>query len=178
MRPGGVLTLDLSTHVGWVYGHPTDNVVPLWGVRHLPEEGNYGHSFNALLNTLEDLIADHEPARIGIEDMITQRHNSSYTARLTGGIHAIADLACYQAEITPERVSVDRARTAVIGRCRLNALEKAARPKLNVKTQIVEPWCHLHGWGEIGSPDARDAAVIFAYLVGVRAERKKPRGKR
>lgn len=171
MTPGGVLTWDLSTHVGFVYGHEA-NVVPVWGLRELPETGGYGHVFNALLNTLDDLIQEYRPSRIGIEDIISQRHNSSYTARLTAGIHAIADLACYLAEIKPERVHVDRARTAVIGRCRLNPLEKAVRPKLNVKSQIVEPWIIAHGWQAIESPDARDAAVIFAFLTGVRAERK------
>lgn len=172
MRPGGVLFLDLSKHVGWVYGHPADNAVPLWGGIELPEHGGYGHVFNALQNALEDLLEAHQPARIGIEDIISQRMNSAYIARLTGGIHAIADLVCYQADITPERVSVDRIRTAVIGRCRLTALERAIRPKLTVKSQIVEPWIEAHGWGEIASHDARDAAVGFAYLAGVRGGKR------
>jgi hypothetical protein len=168
MRPGGVLFLDLSKHVGWVYGHPADNAVPQWGVRDLPE-GGYGHVFNALMNTLEDLLRFHKPARVGVEDIISQRHNSTYTNRLTNGLHAITDLVCYQAEITPERVSVDRIRRMVIGRCRLTALEKAAKPKLTVKSQIVEPWIEAHGWSEIDDHNARDAAVGFAYLTGVRA---------
>lgn len=169
--------LDLSKHVGWVYGHPADNAVPLWGVRDLPAEGSYGHIFNALHNTLEDLLDEHQPARVGIEDMIVQKHNPGHVARLTAGIHAVADLVFYQADIVPERVNVDRIRAAVCGRARLTALERTVRPKLNVKDVIVEPWCRRHGWGEIESHDARDAAAGFAYLIGIRAERK-PRGKR
>jgi hypothetical protein len=159
--------LDLSKHVGWVYGHPADHAVPLWGVKHLPE-GGYGHVFNALMNTLEDLLEAHQPARVGIEDIISQRHNSAYTARLTNGLHAITDLVCYQAGIQPERVSVDKIRKTVIGRSRLTALEKAARPKLTIKSQVVEPWITAWGWGEIESHDARDAAVGFAYLSGIK----------
>lgn len=172
MRPGGILFLDLSKSVGFVVGHGADNAVPLWGVRQLPETGGYGHVFNALQNTLEDLLAEHQPARVGIEDIISQRMNSAYTARLTAGIHAIADLVCYQHEIEPERVSVDRIRTAVIGRCRLTALERAIRPKLSVKSQIVEPWIAAHGWGEIEDHNAKDAAVGFAYLTGVRGGKR------
>lgn len=171
MRPGGVLFLDLSKHVGWVYGHPADNAVPLWGVRKLPDGRNYGLIFNALMNTLEDLLDEHQPSRVGIEDIITQRHNSGHTARLTGGIHAIADVVCFQREIEAERLHVDRIRSAVIGRCRLTELERAVRPKLTVKQQIVEPWIEAHGWAEIASHDSRDAAVGFAYLCGVRAEK-------
>jgi hypothetical protein len=173
VRPGGVLFLDLSKHIGWVYGHPADNAVPLWGGIGAPAEGSYGHVFNALMNALDDLLERHKPARVGIEDMITQRHNSTRTARLTPGIHAIADVVCYLHEIEPERVGVDRIRSAVIGRCRLTPLEKAVRPKLTVKTAIVEPWIAAHGWGEITSNDARDAAVGFAYLTGVRARGKR-----
>lgn len=170
----GVLFLDLSKHVGWAFGVSPD-VVPLWGGKDLPDEGGYGHVFNAFMNALEDLLDEHKPSRVGIEDIISQRHNSTYTARLTAGLHAIADLVCYQNDIQPERVSVDRIRSAVIGRCRLTALERAVRPKLTVKTQIVEPWINAHGWGEIASHDARDAAVGFAYLTGIRSG--KPNGK-
>lgn len=177
MRPGGVLFLDLSKHVGWVYGHPADNAVPLWGVRELPDGRDYGFIFNSVHNAIDDLLDEHQPTLVGIEDIIPQRNNNVHTARLTGGIHAIVDLALYQREIIPQREHVDHLRSAVIGRCRLSALEKAVRPRLSVKTQIVEPWCRAHGWGEIDSHDARDAAIGFAYLIGVRAERK-PRGKR
>lgn len=169
MKPGGTLFLDLSKHVGWSYGHSAD-VVPLWGVKHLPDKGGYGHVFNALMNTLEDLLEAHQPARVGIEDIISQRMNSAHIARLTAGIHAIADLVCYQREpsIEPERVGVDRIRTAVIGRCRLTALERAVKPKLTVKQMIVEPWIEARGWEEISDHNARDAAVGFAYMMGVR----------
>lgn len=171
MRPGGILFLDLSTHVGWVYGHPADNVVPLWGCLDLPE-GGYGHVFNSLMNALEDLLDAHQPARVGIEDIISQRHNSTYTARLTAGLHAVTDLVCYQADLNLERVSVDHIRKTVIGRARLTALEKAVKPKLTVKSQIVEPWIEAHGWGEIEDHNSRDAAVGFAYLTGVRSGKR------
>ena len=176
MRTGGVLFLDLSQSVGFVYGHEADNSVPIWGVRKLPSEGGYGHIFNSLMNTLEDLLDEHQPARVGIEDIISQRHNSTYTARLTTGLHAVADLVLYQRKISPERISVDRIRTAVIGRCRLTALERAVRPKLTVKSQIVEPWIEVHGWSEIADHNSRDAAVGLAYILGHRAaksERKR-----
>ena len=165
----GVLFLDLSKHVGWAFGRSAD-VVPAWGVKDLPEKGGYGHVLNALMNTLEDLLDEHQPSKVGIEDIISQRMNSAYTARLTAGIHAIADLVCYQRQpsIEPERVGADRIRSAVIGRCRLTALERAVRPKLTVKDMIVEPWIEARGWAEIDDHNARDAAVGFAYMMGVR----------
>lgn len=171
MIPEGVLFLDLSKHVGWVFGHSA-NILPAWGVLELPEKGGYGHVFNALQNGLEDLIMRLNPARIGIEDIISQRMNSAYTARLTNGLHAIADLVCYLNEIDPIRVSVDHIRKSVIGRARLTTLEKAVRPKLTVKSEIVEPWIETYGWGEIASHDSRDAAVGFAYLMGVRSGKR------
>lgn len=167
----GILFLDLSKHVGWAFGGSAD-VVPLWGCVELPEKGGYGHVFNALQNGLEDLLEALQPARVGIEDIISQRMNSAYTARLTNGIHAIADLVCYQHEITPERVGVDKIRTAVIGRARLTKLEMAAKPKLTVKTQIVAPWIEAWGWGSIADHNARDAAVGLAYLTGVRSGKR------
>lgn len=175
MRPGGVLFLDLSKHVGWVYGHPADNAVPLWGVRQLPDTGGFGFVFNALMNTLEDLLDEHRPVRVGVEDMIPpgRTKNSARVTRMTAGYHAITDLVCFHNDIDPERVGVDRIRTTVIGRARLTALERAVRPKLTVKDVIVEPWCRAHGWGEIASHDARDAAVGFAYLTGVRTGGRK-----
>ena len=166
----GILFLDLSKHVGWAFGRSAD-AVPLWGVKDLPESGGYGHVFNSLMNTLEDLLEEHQPTRVGVEDIISQRHNSTYTARLTAGLHAVTDLVCYQAGITPERVNVDRIRKTVIGRARLTALEKTARPKLTVKSEIVEPWIEHYGWGDISDHNARDAAVGFAYLIGVQVER-------
>ena len=174
MRPGGVLFLDLSTQIGWVYGHPADDAVPLWDVKKLPEGRDYGYIFNSVQNYIEDLLGEHQPAKVGIEDMIPQRNNNVHTARLTGGIHAIVDLVCFQNEIEAVRVHVSRMRAAVIGRAQLTPLEKAVRPRLSVKTQIVEPWCISRGWGAITSHDARDAAIGFAYLTGERA----PRGKR
>jgi hypothetical protein len=172
----GILFLDLSKHLGWAFGRSAE-AVPLWGVRELPDEGGYGYQFNACMNTLEDLLDEHRPARVGIEDIISQRHNSTYTARLTAGLHAVADLVCYQNDIQPERVSADRIRSAVIGRCRLTALERAIRPKLTVKDVIVEPWCRAHGWGEITSHDARDAAVGLAYLIGIRSGKPNAKAK-
>lgn len=142
--------------------------MPQWGVIEIPA-GTYGVRFNAAHNAFCDLIDAHEPDVVGVEDAINQGSNRAWAARLTLGLHAILDLACIQSGVPLERVSVDRIRTAVIGRCRVTALERAA--KLKVKEAVVLPWVEQRGWGAITSHDARDAAVGFAYLAGVRAPR-------
>lgn len=167
-RPGKILFLDLAKSVGFVAGFPGGNAVPEWGVLAIPD-GTYGVRFNAAYNGLVDLIRDHDPALVGVEDAIAQGNNRMWAARLTLGLHAILDLVCTQCEVPLERVSVDRVRTAVIGRCRVTAIERGAG--LKVKEAVVEPWINQRGWGEITSHDARDAAIGFAYLAGVRAKR-------
>src|SRR5690348_13691397 len=123
-----ILFLDIATKCGWAVGRPGDPI-PIWGVWLMPE-GSYGTIFNAFQNVLEDAIAQHEPTVVGIEDAIPQRDNFQHTARLTLGLHAIADLVCHQAGIAQQRPSVGRIRSAVIGRSRLTELEKAIRPRV------------------------------------------------
>lgn len=142
--------------------------MPEWGVIQIPD-GTYGVRFNAAYNAFCDLIAEHRPAVVGVEDAIAQGNNRMWSARLTLGLHAVLDLVCVQHEVRLQRESVDRLRTAVIGRCRVTALERQAG--LKVKEAVVEPWIKQHGWGEITSHDARDAAIGFAYLAGIRAKR-------
>lgn len=164
-----VLFLDLAKSIGFAVGRAGGNAVPEWGVIEIPE-GTYGVRFNAAYNALCDLIDAHHPDVVGVEDAIAQGHNRMWAARLTLGLHAILDLVCTQSEVDLQRVSVDRIRTAVIGRCRVTALERAAG--LKVKEAVVLPWIEQRGWGEITSHDARDAAVGFAYLGGERARRR------
>lgn len=164
-----VLFFDLAARIGFCAGRAGENTMPEWGVIQIPD-GTYGVRFNAAHNAFCDLIDKHKPDVVGVEDAISQGGNRAWAARLTLGLHAILDLVCVQSEVDLQRVSVDRIRTAVIGRCRVTALERQA--KLKVKEAVVLPWIMRQGWGEITSHDSRDAAVGFAYLCGVRATRR------
>lgn len=169
MTQGGVLFLDLGLQTGWVYGLPGDPV-PEWGFWELPE-GTYAQRFNAFVNVLEDAIRLRKPKLIGIEEMIPQKHNKHHIARITGGLHALADLVCLWEDVPSKRIHELTLRSAVCGRSRLTTLEKTIRPKVTVKSEIVLPWIQSKGW-EITNHNAADAAVGWAYLTGIRALKK------
>lgn len=163
-----VLALDLGGSLGWVAGS-ADCRMPDWGVIELPQ-GSYGHIFNALCNAVEDLIDRTESTVIGVEDPIPQRGNSIHTARVTLGWHAIVDMVCEWRGIKPVRKTVSHIRSSVIGRAQRTALEREMR--ITVKDAVVLPWINRMEWEEISDHNARDAAVLWAYMVGMRAPRK------
>ena len=136
----------------------------------MPREASYGEVFNAFINVLHDAIDRFKPVVIGVEDAIPQKHNRAHTARLTLGLHAITDMVAVQERIKLVRPSVDRIRSAVVGRCRLTPLERAIRPRVTVKDIIVEPWIQARGW-DIDNHNSRDAALGWAYLCGIRSRR-------
>lgn len=170
-----ILALDLSTSIGWAVGHIGDRI-PKWGVWELPGPAEtFGRRFNAFENCVLDAFEEHRPYVVYVERPIPQRNNNVVTAELTYGIHSILALHCFRHDIPLERPSADMIRNAVMGRSKLTAEEKAAR--LKTKPTIVNPWIAEMGWHEIGHPDAKDAAAVWAYATGIRAPRP-PRAKR
>ena len=175
-----ILALDLSTSIGWCAGTKSDPN-PKWGVWTLPgPEHCLGLRFNAFRNQIEDALDLWHPDEVWVERPIPQRDNNVVAGEMTLGLHAnLAQMIYAEAtvagkEVRFERPSVDMVRSKVIGRCRLTEPERKARMK--VKPTIVKPWIDKMGWA-IDHPDAADAAVVWAYAIGIRAP-KAPKLKR
>jgi hypothetical protein len=169
-----VLALDLSTSVGWAFGESAD-LIPKWGVWVLPgPEHSLGLRFNSFRNAIEDALDKFQPDEVWVERPIPQRDNNVVAGEMTLGLHAHLSQMIFDArtddnrELRFERPSVDMVRSKVIGRSRLTEAERKARMK--VKPTIVKPWIEKMGWG-IDHPDAADAAIVWAYAIGLRAPR-------
>jgi len=169
IRTSGVLFLDLSKHVGWAYGANPD-VQPLWGVWRLPTGFELGRIFAAFENELLGALDTLQPRLVGMEAPLSaNQQTDAFTAELQIGLAAIAECACYRWEKPLMRRSSGTIRSAVIGRARRTDAERQAR--LDVKKAIVEPWCVARGW-TITDHNARDAAVGWAYEMGIRHARQ------
>lgn len=172
---GKVLGLDLSPVVGFCWGYAGD--VPRWGAVILPKEKGQGAVCAALEDWLDEFIENERPDAIAYEAPLPPNLQGDREACIYSyGLTFAAEGCAYRASILIRPHSLDTLRGAVIGRTRLTAEEKAIRnPRLTVKTAIVAPWVKSMGW-DISDPDARDAAVVWAYAVGVRhAEFRKRR---
>jgi hypothetical protein len=170
MLPGGVLALDISLATGWCWGDERHiKTGPVWGVWLLPPRAGLGCRLVALENELIDAIQLHQPAVIAIEaPMPAGVKGSAETARLLICLAAMADVAAYRAARRFVAHSSQTVRADVCGRCSLTPLERAAG--LDVKAAIVAPWVTAMGW-RITDHNARDAAVVWAYAMGLRADR-------
>lgn len=166
-----ILALDLGVACGWAFGHvgdpcPAADVFPL---AH-PEIGGI---MSLALDRLETLFERHKPDVLAIEDALPQRNNNhDRTARITLGLHAIADMVGVEHGLsigdgTIMRPSVNRVRAQVCGRAYLTKLEASVRPRVTVKKMIVDPWLAKMRWDIVDDHNARDAAVLWAYCESV-----------
>lgn len=167
LGPGKVLGLDLSPTVGWCFGRPGD--VPRWGAIVLPKEKGYGACCASLEDWLDGFLEAECPDLISYEaplapDQQGDRESCVYNYGLP-----FAAMGCAsRVKIPIISHSLDTLRGAVIGRTRLTDAEKRVRnPRLTVKAAIVAPWVKAQGW-DITDPNARDAAVVWSYEVGLR----------
>lgn len=169
--PSGVLALDISLSTGWCFGEARHiEAGPLWGVWMLPTNGDLGRRLVAFENELADAIHLHQPLVVAIEAPLIGGKGSADTARLLLCLAGIAEATAYRWDRKYSECHVDTLRAEVCGRCRLTELE--SRAGLHVKEAIVQPWVTRMGWG-ISEHNARDAAVVWAHEMGVRADRKR-----
>lgn len=164
--PGLTLGLDLSPTLGWCLGRPGDT--PRWGSVILPKADGHGAVCAAFEDWLDEFLENERPDTVAYEaplppNLQGDRESCIYNFGLTFA----AEGCCHRLGIRPLNHSLDTLRGAVIGRTKLTAAEKAIRPRPSVKTLIVEPWVRAQGW-DITHPDARDAAVVWGYEVGLR----------
>lgn len=171
---GKVLGLDLSSTVGFCWGRPGD--VPRWGARILPKQDGPGAVCAALEDWLDEFLAVEKPDVIGYEAPLPPMLQGDREACIYAyGLTFAAEACAWRAGIPCRAHSLDTLRGAVIGRTRLTDEEKAIRPRVSVKNAIIAPWVRSQGW-DITDPDSRDAAVVWAYICGIRhAEFRKRR---
>lgn len=164
--PRKVLALDLSPVVGWCYG--AVGCVPLWGALKLPKEAGHGAVCAGFEDWLDQFLENERPDLVSYEAPLApnlqgDRESCIYNFGLTFACEG----SCWRAGVKVTSHSLETLRGAVIGRTKLTPSEKAIRPRVSVKTQIVEPWARSMGWN-ISEANARDAAVVLAYEHGIR----------
>ena len=166
-KPGGLLFLDLSLHTGWVYGGREHIAAPgpLWGKFNI-DEPTLGKRMFALDCELSDLIHRYNPGKVGIEAPLrVVKNRSGHAAELLFCLAGQSEATCVRWEKPFFKSEFDKTRNAVLGRRHMNDLETAAG--LTVKSAIVAPWVERMGW-DIPDEDARDAAVGWAFEMGIR----------
>lgn len=163
--PGGVLTLDLASTVGWAYG-PLDAVNPCCGIWLLPKTGGEGLRFVVFENTLAAAMEKWQPARMVVEAPLSFQALlgvsnmrvmcQQYTLR------GIAYMEAARAQIAISEVSADLIRGELLGQSRFD--------KGTVKG-IVTDYCRKRG---IRAPDhnAADACMIWLWHRGQVAPRR------
>lgn len=167
--PGGVLALDISLSTGWCFGEARHiEPGPVWGVWLLPPRADLGARIVAFENELADAIFVHQPSVIAIEAPMMGGKGSAETARLLLCLAGAAQSVAYRWDRSFVSRSVQTLRSDVCGRCWLTELEKAAG--FGVKDAIVAPWVKAMGW-KIGDHNARDAAVVWAHEMNIRADK-------
>lgn len=169
LGPGKVLGLDLSPTLGWAFGRPGDTE-PRWGALILPKEKGYGAVCASLEDWLDEFIETEQPDLISFEaPLAPDQQGSRESCIYNYGLPFAAQGCAHRFQLPIVSHSLDTLRGAVIGRTRLTDIEKRVRPHLTVKTGIIAPWVKSMGW-EISEPNARDAAVVWAYECGIRHE--------
>lgn len=172
-QPGGLLFLDISLATGWVYGG-REHIAPpgpIWGKWNLPKFPDLGRRIVALENELSFALSRYEPGKVGIEAPLEFGAKGSFhTARLLLCLAGAVEAITYRWEKQYIERSVTTARTAVCGRARMNSDETAAGT--DVKRAIVAPWIADMQW-DIPDADAADAAVGWAYEMGIRFDKKR-----
>lgn len=134
----------------------------------LPKEAGHGAVCAAFEDWLDQFLENEKPDLVSYEaplppNLQGDRESCVYNYGLTFACEG----SCWRAGLKPVSHSLDTLRGAVIGRTQLTKIEKAMRPRPSVKSLIIEPWVRAQGWN-INEPNARDAAVVFAYETGIR----------
>jgi len=143
-------------------------VEPFWGVWKLPGHISRGVAGMALENELESCMETWRPSMLGYEAPLPPNlQTNAESARILIGLAMAAEISAARFEIPVISRSSQVYRTAVIGRSHLTDEEKAARPRMTVKSAIVAPWIRAHGW-QITEHDAADAVVGLCYELGIR----------
>lgn len=154
MRPGGILTYDLGQHVGWAYGHSTDNR-PEFGGLLLPKWGGEGGRFAAFENEVADHVSLFKPKHIRMAAPLHHMAgNSRESVQQQLGLRAIVLSEAYRGSASAGEIDEYQARLEVLGTGRF--------AKGEAKAAVVR-WCKTQDWHP-GTHDQGDALVIWEYF--------------
>lgn len=174
MERGGVLFLDLSTQIGWVYGtlaHVERG--PEWGVWLLPRV-SLGQRLKGFCHELACAIERLEPAMIGIEaPLAAQKQSNADTATLLICLAGVAEMVAAEWSVDFKRRSVNTIRAQVCGRCQRT--EQETDDRIDIKEAIIRPWIEARGW-DITDHNARDAAIGWSFEMGIKSAKPERRG--
>lgn len=175
LEQGGVLFLDISTEIGWAYGTLARvGPGPEWGVWLLPQYADFADKLIGLDNELADAIERFEPAVVGIEAPLpAHQQTNAHTAELLICLAGVAAMCARRWSRQFVRFPVNQLRAQVCGRSHRN--EQEIDNRIHVKDAIVRPWIEGRGW-DIGDNNARDAAVGWAFCLGIRSPKPGRRG--
>jgi hypothetical protein len=172
--PGGLLTLDLSGHVGWSYGNGGP-VPDIYGVWHLRQPTRAGR-FDAFRTALEDALDQWQPAEVLMEAPLPpMAQTSANSARQQYGLAAYVEGECAGAGIPVLERSADAVRRLLIGRSRSRrgngGPDLFGRPvQLSIKQMVID---HVRGLGLPVSDD--NVADAIALYLALQAERRHDR---
>lgn len=157
-RPGGILCYDLSSSVGWAYGHPADNVPPLFGeilLRTL--DGGEGARFVAFENECADQVSVFKPMHLCTEAPLPlPAMNNRGSALQQIGLRALAVGEAYRGSCRYHETDVGEVRRTVLGTSRMQGEAK----------KIVTRWCWSKGI-KVQSHNMADAVVLWHYYRGI-----------
>lgn len=149
---GGILTFDLSSRIGWAYGH-SDARIPEFGEIELPKYGGEGARFLAAQNAMGDLMTEFEPLHVCCEAPIPlPAMNNRDVAFQQLGLRAIARVLAYIGSAGWHERDVFKIREEATGTGRLGP---------DVK-DIVVRWCWRKGW-EVTTHNMADACLVWNY---------------
>lgn len=158
-RTGGVLCLDLSSIVGWCYGHRGDPL-PEFGRWVLADGPALGPKFVGFENMLIKALERFQPTKVVMEAPLpANRQGSTNVARQQFGLAAYTEGECCRARVALFEREANVVRAAVLGRGNFGSSEKAKA--------AVMAWCAAQQW-PVPDNNAGDAAVLWAYSCGIR----------
>ncbi len=154
-RPGGILAYDLSSNVGWAYGHPLDNSGPVFGELILRTiSGGEGARFVGFENEIADQVVLYQPQHIVTEAPLSlQAMNNREVAFQQIGLRAFALAEAYRASARYHEMDVYSVRKEVLGTGRF--------AKGKAKEEVVR-WCWKRGW-KVGTHNMGDACVLWEF---------------
>lgn len=162
---GGVLALDLSSCVGWAFGH-VHAVAPTFGVWQLPYIGGEGARYVAFENELAEFMEVMRPSWIVLEAALSLQALASVSTirvvRQQLTLRGIAYAEAYRASVPISEIDSYSVRLAMLGTGRF--------AKETVKREVVG-YCRRQGW-MVPDHNAGDACLVWGWHVGkIRGDR-------
>lgn len=166
VRTGGILTLDLSSVVGWAYGHPGDDA-PVFGTWHLSTSRLLGPRYVSYENELIACLNLYMPRLVVMEAPLPSiRQGSTNVARQQFGLAAYTEGECHRFHVQLREQPAHMVRKAVLGRGSFGEPDPAnprrrVNGRANAKSAVME-WCQAQGWN-VPDDNAADACVLWRY---------------